>query len=295
MALGQLQITPRGELKDKVEIAIDRLKMFEPDDGYYLAFSGGKDSQTIYHLAKMAGVKFDAHFRLTSVDPPELIYFIREHYPDVSMEIPHDKNGKRISMWSLIPDRKYPPTRMVRYCCQELKESGGQGRVTVTGVRWAESVRRRMNRGLVNVSTKKQDVIESALRDIDGAKTDMQGQLVLNIDNDESRRMVEQCFRTHKTLVNPIIDWEDEDVWQFLNEVAKVPHCKLYDEGFKRIGCVGCPMSGKKRMLKEFERWPKYKQIYIRTFDKMITINAGTYFKEFKSGEDVFNWWVGFN
>ena len=68
---------------DKVETAIQRLRAFEPPEGYYLAFSGGKDSQCIYHLCKEAGVRFDAHYSLTTVDPPEAVYFIREHYPDL--------------------------------------------------------------------------------------------------------------------------------------------------------------------------------------------------------------------
>ena len=72
--------------QDKVQIAIQRLKAFEPPEGYYVAFSGGKDSQTIYHLCKEAGVKFDAHYSHTTVDPPEVIYFMRQHYPDVIVD-----------------------------------------------------------------------------------------------------------------------------------------------------------------------------------------------------------------
>lgn len=117
---------------------------------------------------------------------------------------------------------------------------------------------------------------------------------MLNLDNDENRRSVEICYRTRKTLINPIIDWDDSDVWEFLNEVAKVPHCKLYDEGFKRIGCIGCPLGGYKGMLKEFELYPKYKAAYIRAMQKMCDNRPG----EIKvaphgKGEDVFNWWIG--
>ena len=92
----------------------------------------------------------------------------------------------------------------------------------------------------------------------------------MNDDNDENRRMVEQCYRTRKTLVNPIVDWSDEDVWEFLNDVAKVPHCTLYDEGFKRIGCIGCPMGRRNGMERDFARWPKYKTLYLNAFKKMI-------------------------
>ena len=125
------------ELQKKIDTFIRMLQSFEPEEGYYLAFSGGKDSQCIYHLAKMAGVKFDAHYNVTSVYPPELIYFIREHYPDLIFDYPIDKDGKRITMWNLIVKHKMPPTRLARYCCKSLKESQGKGRIAVTGVRWA--------------------------------------------------------------------------------------------------------------------------------------------------------------
>lgn len=137
--------------KDKVEVAIDRFKTFEPPEGYYLAFSGGKDSVVIKALADMSGVKYDAHYNVTSVDPPELIKFIRTHHTDVAFEYPKDKDGNRVTMWNLIPKKKMPPTRLVRYCCQVLKEGGGDGRFTVTGVRWAESRRRRANQGEVTI------------------------------------------------------------------------------------------------------------------------------------------------
>ena len=162
----QLQITPDGQLMDKVEIAIKRLKTFEPPEGYYLCFSGGKDSQCIYHLAKMAGVKFDAHYAVTSCDPPELVRFIKRNYPGVIMEAQHyddnkpehyypDGRPKPITMWSLIADHTLPPTRKVRYCCASLKETGGQGRVVVTGVRWAESANRKNNHDVVDIRGKK--------------------------------------------------------------------------------------------------------------------------------------------
>lgn len=140
--------------KTKLESTLERIKTFEPQEGYYVAFSGGKDSQCIYHLCEMAGVKFDAHYRVTSVDPPELVQFIKKQYPDVAREIPHYENGKPITMWSLIAERTIPPTRNARYCCEYLKESGGKGRVTMTGVRWAESAKRKKNQGLVTIMNK---------------------------------------------------------------------------------------------------------------------------------------------
>lgn len=142
--------------KDKVQVAIERLQNFEPkEEGYALAFSGGKDSVVVKKLADMAGVKYDAFFSLTSVDPPELIQFVKDEHPDVKLDVPKDKDGNRVTMWNLIPKRKIPPTRLVRYCCEALKEYGGAGRMTITGVRWAESSNRRNNQGEVTIMTKR--------------------------------------------------------------------------------------------------------------------------------------------
>lgn len=274
--LNQLSFAPDWSVRDKVEAAIQRLKCFEPEEGYYVAFSGGKDSQCVYHLCKMAGVKFDAHYAVTSVDPPELVHFIKTHYPDAWANRVHQyKDGKPVTMWSLIAEHTLPPTRKCRYCCKQLKEPGGEGRVVVTGVRWYESANRSKLHGVVTmpkagkrVRTVVQGIAPSAVQT-------GRGGVVLNDDNDESRRAVEHCYRTHKTMVNPIVDWTDEDVWEFLNSVAQVPHCCLYDEGFKRLGCIGCPLSGRKNMERDFARWPKYKELYIRAFQKMIDNHPG--------------------
>lgn len=121
------------------------------------------------------------------------------------------------------------------------------------------------------------------------------GALVMNDDNDESRRLVEQCFRTQKTMLNPIVDWTDDEVWEFLNEIAKVPHCRLYDEGFKRIGCIGCPLGGCKQQLRDFERYPKFRELYVRAFGRMLERcrEKGVARYRWKTGEDVMEWWLG--
>lgn len=273
---------------DKVKDSIERLKAFEPKDRpYWLAFSGGKDSVVILALAKMAGVRYEAVYNVTSVDPPELVRFIKREYTDVRIQIPHDKDGKPITMWSLIRKNTMPPTRIVRYCCEKLKESSGKGTVTITGVRWAESTNRKNNQGAVTIADK--NVKDSELG-VANYKRTSKGVVILNDDNDEARRTVEVCYRTRKTLVNPIIDWSDEDVWEFIHKY-NVPYCELYDKGFKRLGCIGCPMGGKKNMEREFEMYPKYKDMYIRSMDIMAKNTTHREMK-FENGEQAFLWWI---
>ena len=297
----QLQFNARGEVKDKVQIAIDRLKMFEPEEGFYGAMSFGKDSQCVYHLCKMAGVKVDWHYHITSVDPPELIRFGKKHYPDVKMDAKHYDDGKpehyykdgrpkQITMWSLITDNTFPPTRKMRYCCAALKEPRGEGRVVLTGVRWAESANRKQTHGVVGFRGKPKGT--KAIADEIGAeyKLNKHGEVIMNDDNDEARRMVEQCYRTRKTLVNPIVDWTGEDVWNFLNGNG-IEHCGLYDEGFHRIGCIGCPMAGKRGQERYFERWPKYKALYLAAFRRLMVKEPEKYYS-WKDENDMFDWWI---
>ncbi len=278
-----------GAKRDKVQTAIDRLRTFEPEEGYYVADSGGKDSSCVVKLCEMARVKFDAHYHATMVDPPQLVRFIRRHHPKTKIEKPE------YTMRELIVKKQIPPTRLMRYCCQYLKEQHGQGRVVVTGVRWAESGNRKNNQGLVTFATASKKLNNVAV--LNGAEPNRtsRGGLILNTDNDESRRMVEMCYRTHKTLVNPIIDWTDEDVWEFIR-LCNVPYCELYDCGFKRLGCVACPLGGSASMQKELEFFPQFRKFYIHTFDEMLDARRKaekSINRHWTDGESVLRWWIG--
>lgn len=122
-----------GVLDELIEMAISNIKRYEPKEGYYIAFSGGKDSTVIYDLAKKANVKFDVHYHFTTVDPPELLKFVKGNYPEVPWDRPEH------SMFYYIERKGFLPTRGIRYCCGYLKECYGKGRVVITGVRREES------------------------------------------------------------------------------------------------------------------------------------------------------------
>lgn len=277
------------ELKEKERRAIEVLKAFEPEDGYYLCYSGGKDSDCIRILADLAGVKHELHHNLTTADAPETVRYVKS-IPNIIIDKPE------ISMWRLIEKKMVPPTRNVRYCCAELKERGGKGKVKVTGVRKKESARRAKQSGLVTIIGKPATVEKKAVElGAEVGKTNGRG-LILNMDNDPSRRLVEHCYRTTSTMLNPIIEWTDADVWDFL----KAHGCKsnpLYECGLKRVGCVGCPMAGKSRYA-EFERWPKYRALYVAAFDRMLEARrrAGKTIRPdspWLNGEAVMRWWLG--
>lgn len=250
-----------------------------------VTISGGKDSSVCLELAKRAGIPFEVMHNHTTADAPETVYFVRSDFKKIesqgikcTLNYPIYK-GMRTSMWDLIPQKLIPPTRMVRYCCDVLKEGGGKGRFIVTGVRWAESAKRANNRGVLEVLHK-----------------DKEKRIVLNNDNDESRRLFEACTIKAKWVCNPIVDWADEDVWDYIQS-EHITTNPLYQEGFKRVGCIGCPMAGTKGRQFEFARYPKFKDMYIRAFDKMIeerirrdrmqgAWRIGT------TGRDIYHWWM---
>lgn len=282
-----------SELTQKIDMALKRIETFQRPEGLYLAFSGGKDSIVTKRLLDMVGVKYDAHYRVTSVDPPELVRFIRDEYPDVDREAPRDDEGKPITMWNLIPRKLMPPTRLVRYCCEELKESGGEGRMTVTGVRWAESKNRLDNQGVVTIMSRS---VPKELGENPDFRPTRQGGLMLMNDNDENRRQVEFCYRRHKTTLNPIINWTDAEVWRFIRQ-EKISYCKLYNEGFHRLGCIGCPMATRRGRSAEFARWPKYRDAYLHAFGKMMRERErrGKVDGTWRMGTDpmeIFHWWM---
>lgn len=251
-------------MSDLENIAIERLQAAsEMSLQHYglpivITDSGGKDSQVCKELALRAGIPFEIMHNHTTADAPETVRFVRKEakrFDDLGIKytinMPTYK-GQRTSMWNLIPQKLMPPTRLVRYCCSVLKETGGAGRFIATGVRWSESTNRKNNRGIY-----------------EKLGTSKGNKIILNNDNDDKRMLFENCRLKARRAVNPIVDWQDDDVWQFLTD-AKSPINPLYAEGWCRVGCIGCPMAGRKGREAEFARWPKYKDLYINAFDNML-------------------------
>ena len=246
----------------------------------YVGYSGGKDSTVLADLAIRAGIPIEIAHNHTTIDAPETVYFVRGEMTrfeamgaKCTVYMPRYK-GKSVSMWTLIPQKLMPPTRVVRYCTSVLKQSHSAGRFSLTGVRWDESARRKKTRGIFEVD-----------------HADPSKRLIIKSDYD----LAGLTTRKGKLVCNPIVDWTEKDVWDYIKD-RHLPYNPLYNEGCKRIGCIGCPMAGKHRWT-EFARWPAYEKLYIMAFDRMLeerarrgkmkeAWNMGT------TGRDVFHWWM---
>ena len=246
-------------LEDKIKRSIGLLRMYEAGalklspDGYYLAFSGGKDSCVIKQLAIESGVKFKAWYNLTTIDPPELVQFIKRHHAEVSWNKP-----KMPMMMKLLDKSNGPPTRLSRWCCEIYKEQGGLGAFKIIGVRVAESARR-----------------ARLWKEFQPHRKDGSG-----------------------SIIAPIAYWTDKDVWSFIRS-RNLPYCELYDQGFKRLGCVGCPIAGEAAMKVMFARWPKYERMWKRAVFKfwekwhgVPTLKGNERWFESKgSAQGLWDWW----
>lgn len=259
------------QLQKKIEYSIELLRKCEDmalrmdkENGFYLAFSGGKDSQALYHIAKLAGVKFKAHMNLTSIDPPGVIRFVKSNYPDVELIKP------KMSIYDMAKKKGMLPTRIIRWCCAEYKEMSGAGKVTLIGIRHAESVRR-SNR----------NEIETGDRKFSG-----------NFDqwSEHKEKMVTCVGGNDKILVSPIIHWAEKDVWEFLNAQG-IPHCSLYDKGYTRIGCICCPMSSYKQKIKEMNDFPHVQRNWENTIDWLMK-NKWKKTQKLQNKDLAFKWWI---
>lgn len=240
-------------MRPEVQRALDRIRQFTPKgrslfekDKYQVGYSGGKDSECVIRLMQIAGVPFDSHYNVTTIDPPELVYHIRKQHPEVTWNRPDMHLLTR-----MVTKEAFPPTRRMRWCCKHYKERTGIDALTVLGIRNEEGTQR------------------------------------------GKRRMVESCRNdSRKRFLNPIIDWTEDDVWRFIKD-QNIEACSLYSEGWKRLGCIGCPMA-RKGWLKQFERWPGYgrlwKEAFKRTFD--MRKRTGMTLHSWKRWEDMWDWWL---
>lgn len=204
----------------KVKRAIKLLQFYErkalekSPDGYYLAFSGGKDSIVMKELAKMAGVKFKAHYNVTTIDPPQIVDYIRKEHADVVWEF---RNPYKVGFFQMVA-RWGLPTGTARWCCRLFKEGGGEGQVVLVGVRTEESSRRK-------------------------------------------RMWKEYQVRKDTDFLCPICYWTDKDIWDFIRGRG-IPYCSLYDQGFNRVGCIGCPLQSIHKLNEQFRKFPKWEHAY---------------------------------
>jgi len=240
-------------MDDMLAEAIDVCRRYEPEGGYYGLFSGGKDSVAVKEVARLAGVKVRWHYNVTTIDPPELVRFIREYHADVQWH--RSPTGVPLPLYMV---RAGFPSRRQKWCCKHYKHGINPHGVTrLSGLRAEESPRRAKR--------------WSHYTDIDGGAP----------------------------MVSPILQWDSEYLWEFLRD-SGAPVCSLYDEGWHRLGCVGCPAATQANRDREWKRWPGRAKIWQRGFRLMWEARSGkpnrmgkvwVGDRYFRSWLEMWEWW----
>lgn len=258
-----------------------------------ITYSGGKDSDVLLDLARESGVYYEVYNNHTTVDAPETVYHIREAFKKennrgVKTTILYPKyKGKPVTMWSLIPQKRMPPTRIVRYCCQVLKEQSLPHRMIATGIRWDESRSRKTRDAFEVIGRTRKEGLKYTADHAEEVFREAQ-----DMDEVWDCMLITSAKAKKKLVVNPIIDWTDKDIWEYIHDHG-IKYSPLYDRGFKRVGCIGCPLAGGKKQEWEFSLYPKYKQAYIRAFERMIEVRKEKGFAtQWHTGQEVYDWWL---
>jgi len=302
-----LRITP-PQLRYKIERAISLIKKAEllaleynPEGGFNVAFSGGKDSMALLWLFEHADVKFHAEMQCTTIDPPELMAFIREVYVStgrVRLNLPpKGPDGKTMNFLTELT-KHGAPSRDHRWCCDIFKEFSGHGEVVATGLRVAESDRRAKQNPTplkafggkkTFLGTKKhpKEVGEHSVV-VKGGKKYVKHVDLFEVD----AQTVLGCVRgAEKVILSPIWEWTDADVWMLIR-LFKLPYCKLYNEGYSRLGCILCPLADTASRARDARRYP----IFVREYTKRMAIFLSQCSEErralFRNAEDFMKWFI---
>ena len=254
--------------KEKIDQSIALIRKAEklalamqPEKGFYVGFSGGKDSQVVLELVKMAGVRYHAVYNVTTNDPADNVRFIKRHYSEVEFSVPEK------SYFQLIAKKGLPSMR-ARWCCALFKENAGVGFVVLTGVRREESNKRAKYNNVVNFRDKESRV---------------------SLEKMEANEF--RCVNgKDKFMVNPILEWTEKDVWDFIAlRGLPINPCYKYK---KRVGCVFCPFASKKEILDYCDTHPKLKAAFIHAIEMYRSNGEDSARKILPSADEDFNWWI---
>lgn len=206
------------ELIKKVDLAVKLIRTFAPkSEPVEICYSGGKDSDVILTLVKLAGVDYRAIYKNTTIDPPGTIKHCRDNGVDVLQP--------KLSFLKLI-EQKGMPTRRARFCCKVLKEYKVLN-YSIQGIRVCESTAR----------AKRYNVDDPIICRTYGSKKNHCNVLLPILSwSDED---VKQFIEYNKIKCHPL--YYDETGQFQVN---------------RRLGCLGCPMkrgNGKS----DFEHYPK--------------------------------------
>lgn len=302
-------------MENKVQTAIERLKLAsQMSETFYhkpllITYSGGKDSDTVLNLAIESGTDFEVMMSITTVEAPDTMRHahetarrVREMGKTFTFHFARDKDGKPLNMHDVAIHKKMLPTRIMRYCCQIFKEVSTPDRLVALGVRAAESTSRANTydifsnwsqtdsdgRKLTYTYEHSKGVFEDALKVSEelGEEPDK--------ENAYDCKLISSAKQCGKITVQPILDWSSTEVWEYIRGRG-IPYNPIYDMGYHRVGCVGCPIASLKMRKKEFHDFPGLEKYWRKIANDLIAVHGSYNSKKIgvvDTGDKFFDWWM---
>lgn len=197
-----------------------------------IGFSGGKDSLVVYDLCKRAGIDCKFYFNHALEDTTTIQYI--KSFGDVIR--------RRVAVGFFEHLQKningLLPTPTTAWCCEMFKHNPKFiDDCVILGVRKVESAKR-----------KERKVFEAK------NKTFLK----------KNKALIDEYFSVgcqgstsnHKISLMPIVDWSDDDVWQYIKKY-NLRINPLYEQGFHRVGCMICPKANFTRNFEMLMKYPK--------------------------------------
>jgi phosphoadenosine phosphosulfate reductase len=298
-------------LSDKIRQAQEVLKLAaEMSETYYykpliIAYSGGKDSDVMLDIALtcLKPEQIEVVNSHTTVDAPETVYYIRDKFKKLNemgikteIKMPRYK-GKPTSMWKLIEEKGTFPTSLMRFCCSILKEQTTPNRIVAVGVRESESAKRE---GRDFFSLRAKTYADTKFLSADHVREQFESSKKISHElGDDAKpnaydcKFIEGMKENKSAYCNPIYKFTEQDVWNYIH-FKNIKVNPLYARGYRRVGCIGCPLAGVHQMKKQFEDYPKYRENYVKAFDRGLKKrrDKGLPVKKATTGEEMMRLWL---
>lgn len=239
------------------------------DKKIYLAFSGGKDSLVLNHLASqvIGQENYILTHNLTGFDYPSTYQFLVENYNWNGREGNSQKQVLHVAkpkhyFFEELKKKRILPTVSVRWCCDECKHRNNieneRNNIVLLGVRGAESRARSMRYDWFNLNVGKKKIKYKCIRDVDT----------------ERKNSVLQ--------VAPLLHWADDDIWNYI-DLHKIELPQGYGDHSGRLGCQLCPLQHKSSLFTEWLSDSPFVKTYKKVMQEILDGKYGTPTNDFIS------------
>lgn len=249
--VAKLRMRQAMPLDLKIKFSERRIKeWYEAHNGLVsVSFSGGKDSTALLHLVRSLYPEVPAVFSDTGLEYPEIRDFVKkiDNVVWVKPKVPFNKViekygypvvSKRVAQYvGEVQNTK--SSNMIRLRTTGIRKDGTRSPLAMISKKW---------QGLINAPFKvsgacckhiKKDPLNKYVKET--GRVPYIGTMASDGAQRKKTYLEYGCnsFDQKDQRSTPIAFWMEEDVWEYLRSMG-VPYCSIYDQGFKRTGCMFC-------------------------------------------------------